>query len=86
MLTLTLRVLIADDEPGMRRAISTALSARGYCTEEVRTGKEAICAMRERPSDVVLLDVNMPGISGIEACRGIRLEISSLGHHHDYRA
>lgn len=58
----------------MRRGIATSLSARGYSVDEVRTGEEAISVTRERPPDLVLLDINMPGMGGIEACKRIRAE------------
>ena len=72
-----IRVLVADDEPAMRRGIRTALTAHGYIVDEAGTGEDALCAIRERPMDLVLLDVNMPGMGGLEACRRIRA--ASLG-------
>jgi two-component system KDP operon response regulator KdpE len=73
------KVLIVDDEPAMRRGLSTSLSASGYAIEEARNGEEALRAVRERPADLVLLDINMPGIGGIEACRRIRSTVPSAG-------
>jgi two-component system KDP operon response regulator KdpE len=61
-----------DDEPAMRRSIRASLSARGYSVEEFRNGEEAVMALRDHPADLVLMDINMPGIGGIEACRRIR--------------
>jgi two-component system KDP operon response regulator KdpE len=66
------RVLVVDDEAAMRRGICVSLTAIGYLVDEARTGKEAIDAFEQRPADLVLLDVNMPGMSGIETCRRIR--------------
>lgn len=74
-----IRVLVADDEPAMRRGICTALNARGFVVEEVRNGEEAVWAVRERAADLVLLDINMPGMGGIEACRRIRAANPDLG-------
>jgi len=65
-------VLIVDDEPALRKTLSTSLAACGFAVEEARSGEEALGAVRQKLFDLVLLDVNMPGISGIDACRGIR--------------
>lgn len=65
-------VLIVDDESAMRRGISVCLTARGYAVEEARSGEEAIGSFQQRQHDLVLLDISMPGIGGIEACRRIR--------------
>ena len=66
------RVLIVDDEPHIRRVMRTALAADGYEPYEARTGEEALEALREFDPDVILLDINMPGIGGMAACREIR--------------
>ena len=63
----------------MRRGLSTSLSAGGYAIDEARNGEEAVRAVRERPADLVLLDINMPGIGGIEACRRIRSTAPATG-------
>jgi len=65
-------ILIVDDEPQIRRVLRTTLSSDGYVVIEAKNGEEAIdMVIRERP-DLILLDVNMPGITGLEACRKIR--------------
>lgn len=74
-----LRVLVADDDPAMRRSLSTALKAAGHAVEEARDGEQAVRMFREQPGDLVLLDVNMPGMGGIEACRRIRAAMPSVG-------
>jgi two-component system, OmpR family, KDP operon response regulator KdpE len=66
------RVLIVDDEPQIRRVMRTALAAGGYEPYEARTGEEALQALREFDPDVILLDINMPGMGGMAACREIR--------------
>lgn len=65
-------VLVVDDDTSMRRALRTSLLAHGYVTSEARTGEEAIQEVTRRPPDLVLLDVEMPGIGGIETCRRLR--------------
>jgi two-component system KDP operon response regulator KdpE len=65
-------VLVVDDEPALRKVIRTSLAASGFAVEEAGTGHDAVAAMTQKQFDLVLLDVNMPGISGVEACRQIR--------------
>src|SRR4029077_2066729 len=65
-------VLVVDDEPTFRKAVRMSLTASGFAVEEARTGEEALGAFQQRPFDLVLLDINMPGAGGIEACRKIR--------------
>ena len=65
-------VLVVDDEPSLRKTIRASLAASGYSVTEAGTGGEAIGVVRGRPFDLVLLDVNMPGMSGVDACRQIR--------------
>lgn len=66
------RVLIVDDEPQIRRVMRTALASNGYEPYEARTGEEALESLREFGPDIVLLDLNMPGMGGMAACRAIR--------------
>ena len=65
-------VLVVDDEPSLRRALRTSLTASGFAVEEARTGEEALGTVQRHPFDLVLLDISMPGINGIDACRRIR--------------
>ena len=64
---------MVDDEPQIRRVLRTSLSAQGYEIFDAKTGEEALEALREQRFDLVLLDMNMPGIGGLEACREIRV-------------
>ena len=66
------RVLIVDDEPQLRRVMRTALEAHGYQPYEARTGEEGLEALREFTPDIILLDLNMPGMGGMAACRALR--------------
>lgn len=66
------RLLIVDDEPQIRRVLKAALSAQGYEVYDAKSGEEALEAVRAQRYDLLLLDVNMPGMGGLEACREIR--------------
>ena len=66
------RVLVVDDEPQIRRVLRSTLAARGYEVQDAPTGEDALASLRQSRVDLVLLDVNMPGMGGIEACREIR--------------
>jgi two-component system, OmpR family, KDP operon response regulator KdpE len=66
------RILVVDDEPQIRRVLRASLSAQGYEIHEARTGEEALTAVREQRFDLILLDMNMPGLGGLETCRQIR--------------
>ena len=65
-------VLVVDDEPSLRKTLHVSLSVSGFAVEEARNGEEAVGTMERHPFDLVLLDVNMPGMGGIDACRRIR--------------
>jgi two-component system KDP operon response regulator KdpE len=66
------RILIVDDEPAMRWALRASLSASGFAVEEAQDGEGALAVVRQRPVELVLLDIQMRGMGGIEACRRIR--------------
>jgi len=66
------RILVIDDDPQIRRAMRTTLTARGYQVSDARTGEEGLEELRAGSHDLVLLDMNMPGMGGIETCRLIR--------------
>lgn len=66
------RILVVDDDPTVRQIIAKVLTRAGHEAEEVGDGSEAIAAFRERPADLILMDIYMPGADGIEAI--IRLQ------------
>src|SRR6266567_6347732 len=68
------RILVVDDEAQIRRVMRTALSSAGYEVGDAKTGEEALEKVREFRPDLVLLDMNMPGIGGLAACREIRTD------------
>ena len=66
--------MVVDDEPQIRRIMRTTLTTAGYEVEDARTGEEGLTKLREYRPDLVLLDVNMPGMGGLAACRSIRTD------------
>jgi len=65
-------VLVTDDDPDLRRVLRRTLDALGFEVAESANGEQAVRTAAVRPFDAVLMDVNMPGMGGIEACREIR--------------
>ena len=65
-------ILIVDDEPQIRRVMRTTLTSQGYAVVEAKSGEEALDRIRNERADLIILDVNLPGISGLETCREIR--------------
>jgi two-component system KDP operon response regulator KdpE len=68
----TATILVVDDEPQLRRAVKATLTDLGYSVIDAKTGEEALEMLRHETPDLVLLDLNMPGIGGLETCRAIR--------------
>jgi DNA-binding response OmpR family regulator len=66
------RILIADDEPNIVMALEFLLQQDGFEVDVARNGEEALAMARDRAPDVILLDVMMPLLGGLEACRRIR--------------
>ena len=74
----TAKILVVDDDPQLRRVIKAALTKQGYIIGDARSGETALERLRDERYDLVILDRNMPGMGGIEACRSIR-EHSDIG-------
>ena len=66
------RVLVIDDEPEVRRALRTSLGGRGYDVETASDGEEALREFERHLPDVVLLDLQLPDMGGLEVCEWIR--------------
>ena len=72
------RILVVDDEPELRRALKSTLSALGFVVADAGTGERALEMLRNEKFDLMLLDINMPGLDGIETCRAVRAK-SEMG-------
>jgi two-component system KDP operon response regulator KdpE len=66
------RILVVDDEPQIRRVLRATLTAQGYEVHDARTGEDALNSIRDGRFDLILLDLSMPGMGGLETCRTIR--------------
>lgn len=65
-------ILIVDDDAQIRRTLRATLVPQGYGVSDARSGEEALEKLRAEKADVVLLDLNMPGMGGLATCREIR--------------
>lgn len=65
-------ILVVDDEISIRRALHTTLQKLGFDIVEAARGEEALSLVRTNPFDAVLLDINMPGMTGIDTCKNMR--------------
>lgn len=65
-------VMIVDDEPQTRRVLRAALIAHGFEVMDARSGEEALGRLRDEKPQVILLDLRMPGMGGMETCRSVR--------------
>jgi two-component system KDP operon response regulator KdpE len=72
------RILIVDDEPSMRRLLRLGLSAEGYGVAETDRGMGALEAVRRRDADLILLDLGLPDVDGLEVIKRIRYAQSDV--------
>jgi two-component system KDP operon response regulator KdpE len=68
------RILVVDDEPQIRRIMRTTLTGAGYEVDDARTGEQSLEKVRLFHPDLILMDINMPGMGGLAACRAIRAD------------
>ena len=66
------RILVVDDDPQIRRVMRVTLTGRGYEVDDAKSGEIALERIRDERFDLILLDMNMPGMGGLETCREIR--------------
>ena len=72
------RILVIDDDPAVTSLLKRGLSYEGFAVETARSGAEGLTIARERPSDLVILDVMMPGLSGYDVLQRIRAADDAL--------
>jgi CheY-like chemotaxis protein len=72
-------LLIVDDEREMRELLRHLLSLRGYYVITAPSGREALALAQANPITAALIDINMPGISGIELCRALHEQAGATG-------
>ena len=72
------KILIVEDDTALRKSVKTPLSILGFSVDEAGTGEEALTMVYAAPFEAVLLDINMPGIGGIETCRRLRKAFTRL--------
>jgi two-component system OmpR family response regulator len=66
------RVLVVDDEPSILDSVATSLRYEGYEVEEATTGRSALASARKEPPDLIVLDIMLPDVSGLEVTRQLR--------------
>ncbi len=71
------RILVVDDEEQIRRALTSILKTRGYSLDLVGTGQDALLHAIDTPPDLVILDLGLPDMSGIEVCGELRTWMSA---------
>lgn len=72
------RILVIDDDPAVTSVLRRGLSYEGFAAESVSSGTDGLVVLRERPADLVILDVMMPGLDGLEVLRRIRAADEAL--------
>ena len=73
------RILIVEDHPTMREAMRLVLVGEGFVIEEAADGQTALAAIRERPPDLLFLDLNIPGVSGGDVLLAARADPAFTG-------
>lgn len=71
------RILIAEDDPVSLKLVRDVLQANGYETEEVTGGEEAVVKAAQCDPDLIVMDIRLPGIDGLEATRRLKREAST---------
>lgn len=72
------QVLVVDDDPHIRQLLAFAFAKAGIATREAADGEEALASLARAPADLVVLDINMPRMDGLEVCRRLRADQCSV--------
>ena len=75
------RILVIDDDPAVTSLLKRGLSYEGFAVDTAASGAEGLTIARERPSDLVILDVMMPGLNGFEVLPRIRHDQQKQADH-----
>ena len=75
---MSARILITDDDAVSCRLFAKVLAGEGYQVEWVQSGEEALTCLRDNAHDLLVVDVQMPGMSGLDVTREVRTEYPSL--------
>jgi two-component system nitrogen regulation response regulator GlnG len=75
------RILVADDEESMRWVLSKALKRKGFTVDLAQDGRQALSLIQDNSYDLAILDIKMPGISGLDLLDKIREERPAGGYH-----
>jgi DNA-binding response OmpR family regulator len=70
--TATARILVVEDEPVINQAVTDRLRAEGFLVEQAHDGPSAVAAFEEHAPDLVVLDLMLPGLDGLEVCRRVQ--------------
>jgi two-component system, OmpR family, KDP operon response regulator KdpE len=73
------KILVVDDDPAFRQGLRASLKSSGYEVDVARNAEDAMEYVRQHPVGIVLLDINMPGLGGLEVCRRIRAAAPHAG-------
>ncbi len=71
------RILVVDDDPALRRTLRANLAARGYDVVVVETGEDALVAVATQVPALVILDLMLPGLSGLDVCQAVRARLET---------
>jgi DNA-binding response OmpR family regulator len=79
MIAMSTRILIVEDDPDIADLVAHYLDKAGFVTERLASGREALAAIAAKPPDLVILDLMLPQVDGLEVCRTVRSDRKTAG-------